>query len=100
MTVRAGTAALNGWTVGWSFADGQRITQIWSGTATSDGANVSVRDAGYNGGCRPAAAPRSASWRAGPAPTRYPPRSPAPARRPAAGRVRAGPPGTGQLNAK
>ena len=48
VTVRAGTASISGWTVGWSFANGQRITQIWSGTATSNGASVSVRPMSYN----------------------------------------------------
>ena len=33
----------------WTFADGQRITQLWGGTHTQTGAAVSVRDAGWNG---------------------------------------------------
>jgi Cellulose binding domain len=49
VTVRAGNSAINGWTVGWAFPNGQTITQIWGGTATSSGANVTVRNAAYNG---------------------------------------------------
>lgn len=49
VTVRAGTTALNGWTVGWSFVNGQRITQIWNGTASTNGADVTVRNMSYNG---------------------------------------------------
>ena len=37
---------LNGWTVGWTFGSGQRITQAWNGTATQSGASVSVRGRG------------------------------------------------------
>ncbi|MFG1757941.1 cellulose binding domain-containing protein [Micromonospora echinofusca] len=45
----AGSTAIAGWTVGWTFPDGQKITQIWGGTHTQTGATVSVRDAGWNG---------------------------------------------------
>ncbi|MFG3704068.1 cellulose binding domain-containing protein [Micromonospora sp. NPDC047670] len=45
----AGSSAIAGWTVGWTFPDGQQITQLWGGTHTQTGAAVSVRDAGWNG---------------------------------------------------
>ncbi|MGK5672982.1 cellulose binding domain-containing protein, partial [Micromonospora sp. URMC 106] len=45
----AGSSAIAGWTVGWTFPDGQKITQLWGGTHTQTGAAVSVRDAGWNG---------------------------------------------------
>ncbi|GAB3181919.1 cellulose binding domain-containing protein [Micromonospora palomenae] len=45
----AGTAPIAGWTLGWTFADGQKITQLWGGSYTQTGAAVSVRDAGWNG---------------------------------------------------
>ncbi|MEH1092484.1 cellulose binding domain-containing protein [Micromonospora sp. CPCC 205739] len=45
----SGTASIAGWTLGWTFADGQRITQLWGGSYTQTGASVSVRDAGWNG---------------------------------------------------
>jgi hypothetical protein len=40
--------ALDGWTVGWRFPDGQRLTQMWNGTFTQSGAEVEVTPAGYN----------------------------------------------------
>uniref|UniRef100_UPI003F55BE0C cellulose binding domain-containing protein n=1 Tax=Peterkaempfera podocarpi TaxID=3232308 RepID=UPI003F55BE0C len=43
-----GTTAVDGWTVKWSFGNGQQITQLWNGTLTQSGASVSVADAGYN----------------------------------------------------
>ncbi|MER7417177.1 cellulose binding domain-containing protein [Micromonospora peucetia] len=45
----AGSSAIAGWTLGWTFPDGQKITQLWGGTHTQTGATVSVRDAGWNG---------------------------------------------------
>jgi polyvinyl alcohol dehydrogenase (cytochrome) len=49
VTVRAGTAAINGWTVRWTFPSGQTLSQVWNASATSDGANVTVSNASYNG---------------------------------------------------
>jgi uncharacterized repeat protein (TIGR02543 family) len=43
-----GATAVNGWTLGWTFANGQTITQLWNGVVTQTGAQVSVKDAGYN----------------------------------------------------
>ncbi|WP_431893493.1 cellulose binding domain-containing protein [Micromonospora haikouensis] len=40
---------VSGWTLTWSFATGQRITQAWNATVTQSGSAVSARDAGYNG---------------------------------------------------
>ncbi|QFZ21272.1 cellulose binding domain-containing protein [Saccharothrix syringae] len=37
------------WRLTWSFAAGQRVTQLWNGTATQSGAQVSVDNAGWNG---------------------------------------------------
>jgi len=39
---------LTGWTLTWSFADGQTVTQAWSATVTQSGATVSAVNAGYN----------------------------------------------------
>ncbi len=39
---------VDGWTLTWSFAAGQQITQLWNGTYTQRGAEVAVTDAGYN----------------------------------------------------
>ncbi|GAA1776605.1 family 43 glycosylhydrolase [Luedemannella helvata] len=49
VTVTAGSAAINGWTVRWTLSSGQTITQVWSGTLTTSGSTVSVANASYNG---------------------------------------------------
>jgi beta-glucosidase len=50
VTIRnTGTATISGWTLQWTFANGQQITQLWNGVLGSAGPNVSVRDAGWNG---------------------------------------------------
>ncbi|MEU0739860.1 cellulase family glycosylhydrolase [Streptomyces sp. NPDC006134] len=42
-----GTSAIDGWTLRWTFPDGQRITNLWGGTAAQDGAEVTVTSASY-----------------------------------------------------
>ncbi|MFF3333987.1 cellulase family glycosylhydrolase [Streptomyces sp. NPDC002888] len=42
-----GTAAINGWTLGFAFANGQTISNMWGGTPTQSGATVSVAPASY-----------------------------------------------------
>jgi endo-1,4-beta-xylanase len=42
------TAPINGWTLTWSFANGQTITQLWNGQETQSGANVTVKNLNYN----------------------------------------------------
>jgi hypothetical protein len=37
-----------GWNLRWSFAAGQTVTQLWNGTVSQSGAQVTVTDAGYN----------------------------------------------------
>ncbi|XTZ16474.1 endo-1,4-beta-xylanase [Micromonospora echinospora] len=44
-----GTRARTGWTLRWSFPDGQRITQLWNGTHQQSGADVTVSPASWNG---------------------------------------------------
>jgi endo-1,4-beta-xylanase len=44
-----GTTAISNWTLTWSFANGQTITQLWNGTETQSGANVTVTNLSYNG---------------------------------------------------
>ncbi|GLH95444.1 rhamnogalacturonan lyase family protein [Phytohabitans aurantiacus] len=39
---------INGWTLTFAFPSGQAISQLWNGVATQSGANVTVRDAGWN----------------------------------------------------
>ncbi|MEU7572833.1 cellulose binding domain-containing protein [Micromonospora sp. NPDC049240] len=50
VTVRnSGTTPIAGWTLTWTYPDGQRIAQLWSGTYTQTGSAVTVTDAGWNG---------------------------------------------------
>lgn len=42
------TRALDDWRIRWAFADGQRITQMWDGTYTQDGSEVTAKAADYN----------------------------------------------------
>ncbi|MBT8226581.1 MAG: rhamnogalacturonan lyase [Dactylosporangium sp.] len=42
--------AVDGWTVTWSFADGQQVTQLWNGTVSQSGSQVTVTNASYNAG--------------------------------------------------
>ncbi|WP_306211732.1 cellulase family glycosylhydrolase [Actinoplanes sp. RD1] len=47
--VTAGAAPINGWTVGWTYADGQTVAQAWNATVTSAGPAVTARNVSYNG---------------------------------------------------
>jgi hypothetical protein len=40
--------AVNGWRLTWTFGAGQAVTQLWNGTVTQSGANVTVTNASYN----------------------------------------------------
>ncbi|MER7787127.1 cellulase family glycosylhydrolase [Streptomyces sp. NPDC097640] len=42
-----GSAAINGWTLGFSFANGQTISNMWGGTPQQSGAAVTVTPADY-----------------------------------------------------
>jgi len=44
-----GTTALSSWTLTWTFANGQTVSQLWNGTETQSGANVTVKNLSYNG---------------------------------------------------
>jgi endo-1,4-beta-xylanase len=46
--VTAGSAAISGWAVSWTFTSGQSITQIWNATASGNPA-VTARNVSYNG---------------------------------------------------
>lgn len=39
---------INGWRLTWSFRAGQTITQLWNGTSTQSGSQVTVTNAAYN----------------------------------------------------
>jgi mannan endo-1,4-beta-mannosidase len=53
VTVTNGALASAGWTVGWTYANGQTVTQIWNGQDTPSGATHTVRNVGHNGNLGP-----------------------------------------------
>ncbi len=44
-----GSTAINQWTLTWTFANGQTVSQLWNGMESQSGANVSVVNESYNG---------------------------------------------------
>ena len=42
------SAPINGWTLRWTFANGQVITQLWNGSFTQSAGNVAVTNLDYN----------------------------------------------------
>jgi len=49
VTVRAGAAAINGWTVRWTLSSGQTISQLWNGALSVSGSSVTVKNLSWNG---------------------------------------------------
>nr|WP_245713006.1 lytic polysaccharide monooxygenase [Micromonospora nigra] len=47
--VTAGGSAINGWSVTWTYADGQQLSQAWNATVTTSGNRVTARNVGWNG---------------------------------------------------
>ncbi|GLY08412.1 MULTISPECIES: cellulase family glycosylhydrolase [Actinoplanes] len=47
--VTAGSAAINSWTVTWTYANGQAVSNAWNATVTSSGSAVTARNVSYNG---------------------------------------------------
>jgi endoglucanase len=47
--VTAGGSGISGWTVAWTYANGQRVTQAWNATVSSNGSAVTARNVTYNG---------------------------------------------------
>jgi mannan endo-1,4-beta-mannosidase len=47
--VTAGSAAIKGWTVTWTYANGQTVSNAWGATVTSSGSTVTARNAAWNG---------------------------------------------------
>jgi mannan endo-1,4-beta-mannosidase len=43
-----GSSAINGWTLRWTFANGQVISQLWNGTVAQSGSAVTVTNVTYN----------------------------------------------------
>jgi endo-1,4-beta-xylanase len=50
-----GSTTINGWTVTWTFANGQTITQIWNASDTQSGGNVSATNLSYDATVAPGA---------------------------------------------
>ncbi|PZG12244.1 cellulose-binding protein [Micromonospora craterilacus] len=48
--VTAGSAAIRGWRVTWTYANGQQISQAWNATVSSSGSAVTATNVSYNGG--------------------------------------------------
>ncbi|MFD5519218.1 cellulose binding domain-containing protein [Streptomyces sp. NPDC127066] len=48
-----GSTAWTGWTLGWSFADGQKITQLWNADHTQSGAAVTAKNVNWNANVAP-----------------------------------------------
>ncbi|GAA4064328.1 cellulose binding domain-containing protein [Nonomuraea soli] len=44
-----GSVAMTGWTVTWTYANGQTVTSHWSADLVQTGANVTARNLSYNG---------------------------------------------------
>lgn len=51
-----GTAALDGWTLGFTFPSGQQVTQYWSSEIVQSGAQVTATNAPWNGQLAPGGA--------------------------------------------
>ncbi|MFG2574959.1 cellulose binding domain-containing protein [Streptomyces sp. NPDC048481] len=44
-----GTSAWSGWSLGWTFPDGQTVSQLWNADHTQSGAAVTARNIAWNG---------------------------------------------------
>ncbi|MFI2713900.1 cellulose binding domain-containing protein [Micromonospora sp. NPDC018662] len=54
VTIRnTGTTPVNGWTLRWSFANGQQLNQAWGATYAQSGAQVTATNVAYNGSIAP-----------------------------------------------
>ncbi|MFI6370343.1 cellulose binding domain-containing protein [Streptomyces sp. NPDC050546] len=43
-----GTSAWSGWSLGWSFADGQKVSQAWNAEVSQSGSAVTAKNVGWN----------------------------------------------------
>src|SRR5262249_34345494 len=48
-----GSTTINSWSLQFSFANGQTITQLWNGAFTQSGGNVTITNLSYNGTIAP-----------------------------------------------
>jgi hypothetical protein len=49
VTVKAGSAPVTGWTVKWTFANGEQVTQLWSAAFAASGSTVTAGNTSWNG---------------------------------------------------
>nr|WP_230395204.1 cellulose binding domain-containing protein [Plantactinospora alkalitolerans] len=57
VTIRnTGTAPVNGWSLRWSFANGQQLNQAWSASYTQSGSQVTATNVSWNGSISPGGA--------------------------------------------
>jgi acetylxylan esterase len=59
--VTAGSAAISGWTLQWTWPGGQTITSSWNAGVTSSGSSVTAEDVGWNGSVA-AGQTRTSTW--------------------------------------
>jgi cellulase/cellobiase CelA1 len=55
VVTNTGSGTLNGWQLGWEFPGSEDITNLWNGTYTQSGAQVTVDNASYDGSLAPGA---------------------------------------------
>jgi hypothetical protein len=55
VVTNTGSGTLNAWQLGWTFPGSQTITNLWNGSDTQSGANVTVTNASYDGTLAPGA---------------------------------------------
>lgn len=53
--VTAGSSAINGWRVTWTFTNGQTISNGWNATITPSGSSVTATNVAHNGSLAPGA---------------------------------------------
>lgn len=53
--VTAGGSAISGWTVTWTFPNGQSVNSAWNAAVTSSGSGVTAKNMNYNGRLSPGA---------------------------------------------
>ena len=51
--INTGTAAINGWTLTFTFPGDQQITNLWNGTVSQSGEQVTITNANWNGNIAP-----------------------------------------------
>ena len=55
VVTNTGSAALNSWQLGWTFPGSQTVSNLWNGSYTQSGGNVTVTNQSYNGTLAPGA---------------------------------------------